>query len=347
MKNRDLVLAIVFLAVLTIPLVESTGGVPHEAWIRSAGAQLDSSTPRNVVIFYDDYPTRKDPKYQVTRTTARPLVAHLDRNGKPTDWMFDSFIFFSIYLYFDRNPDQEYITSWIQYLFTGGHQISNLDATVAELKAKLHQENYKMKVFLSVPVAIDAVETTAIVKNVDEMLEEWNAIKPKNLRLIGFYWGFTEGLDMGAGRLLDGNIIKAVADYVHSRGLKLLMIPFVNPLGGVDGLHSLGIDYVTIQPNFAWDPNNDLRYFEYAAEKVSSGYADGVEFELSYWVKSYGGDWRRNLNTYIEQGYLHNWNQNLLNTYYHGSDISSMGTSFDSDRRAAYEMIYQFILSKR
>jgi len=39
---------------------------------------------------------------------------------------------------------------------------------------------------------------------------------------------------MGAGRLLDENIIKAAADYVHSRGLKLLMIPFVNPLGGVD-----------------------------------------------------------------------------------------------------------------
>jgi len=317
------------LAILVISFLGTT--------VPSSSAQLNSPTIRNIILFYDDYPTRNDPHYQVTREIARPLIAHLDTNGKPIDWTFDSFIFYSYWLYFQSNPTQTYINSWIDHLFAG-NQVANLDATVAETKIALGQPSYRMNVFLSVPVAINATDTAAVLRNVDEMLARWSILQPTHLNLVGFYWGFTEDLSYGG---IDG-VIKDVASYLHSKGLKIIMIPY-RGAAGTNRLHDLGVDYVTIQPNFAWSSSNDLSRFDDAAYQVSSGYADGVEFELSFWVKSYNGNWTSNLNTYLEQGYTRGWNRNAINTYYHGSDISSMGRASESDYRSAYEAIYGFI----
>jgi len=322
--------------------------MPMQAIVLAATspAQQSSLVPKNVVLFYDDYPTRKDPDFQVTREIVRPLVAHLDRSGRATDWMFDSFIFYSVYLYYDRGPSQTYISSWIRYLFRAGKQASNLDAIVGELKSELQQETFQLNVFLSVAVPIEAVEADRIIKNVDKMLDEWNSLNPRHLRLIGFYWGFTEGLRMGDSRELDRAVPRAVADHLHARSLKLLLIPSMSQARRYVGeFHSLGFDYVTVQPNFATKSDGDLSRFELADQMVTSGNADGVEFETPLDVKWPGGDMLSNVNTYFAYAQLYGWNENLMNTYYHGSAISSMWRNSNESYRAAYETIYQFILT--
>jgi hypothetical protein len=307
-------------------------------------AEPSPSSPRNVILFYDNYSSSTS---LITREIARPLVAHLDQEGKPTDWMFDSFIFYSSMLYYTHYPTQSYIDSWIKYLFDGG-QIANLDGTVAEVKIALGQPDYRMNVFLTVPVVLNATETSGIFANVDTMLSRWNTLNPRHLNLVGFYWGYTES--PGKNQLIVTpveNLISSVAIYLHSKNLKLLMIPYLDAIG-YDRLHSLGVDYVTTQPNYAWDTPDNPGVFATVNDRIVAGYSDGAEFELPRddgEVKSCGGDWRCNLEVYLKQGYTYLWNRNAINTYYHGSDISFMGRSANADDRTAYERIYEYIRS--
>jgi hypothetical protein len=302
-------------------------------------ADLGSSVHRNVIVFYDDYPIRGDPEFQITREIARPLVAHLDQDGKATDWMFDSFIFYNYWLYATNKPTQSYIDSWIKYIFDGG-QIANLDSTVAEVKASLGQPDYRMNVFLTVPVVFNATETSGIFVNVSKMLDRWNVLNPRNLNLVGLYWGYTEGLEVGVEQ-----IIPPVAEYLHSRNLKLVMLPY-RTATGYEKLHSLGVDYVATQPNYASSSRDDLSVFATVNDRIVAGYSDGAELELPRGaVECCGGDWRANLRTYLEQAYAYRWNRNTINVYYHGSDISFMGRNTNSDYRTAYEAIYEYVRS--
>jgi hypothetical protein len=309
-----------------------------------AYGQTDPLTPRDAVLFYDDYPTRGDPLFQVTQQIATPLVAHIDSRGKPTDWMFDSFIFGSMWLYITHNPSQAYDDAWIKYLFDGG-QISNLDITVGAVKSALNQPSYQMKVFIWIPVNSQNVTAASITSNLDKILTRWGQLKPANLRLVGFYWGFTEDFYGVDGVWYPEDVLPGVISYVHSKGLKMLMIPYLEAFG-FEGLLALGMDYVTMQPNYAWDKNQTLSDFTQVNNAMKAGYTNGAEFELSRDVRN-GETWQVNLNTYFSQAYYYGWQHNSINTYYHGSDISYYGRSTSADCRNAYEMIYKFILSTK
>jgi hypothetical protein len=303
-------------------------------------ADLGSSVPGNVILFYDDYPTA-DPEFQITREIARPLVAHVNQDGTATDWMFDSLIFYSSTLYVAHHPTQSYIDSWINYIFDGG-QIASLDGAVAEVKASLGQPDYRMNVVFAVPVVFNTTDTSGIFANIEKMLDRWNALNPVNLRLVAFYWGYTEDLEAGAEQT-----IPPVAAYLHSNNLKLVMVPY-RTAAGYEKLHGLGVDYVATQPNYAQSSRDDLSVFATVNDRIVAGYSDGAELELPVeTVECCGGDWRANLQTYLEQAYTYGWNRNTINVYFHGSDISFMGRDSGSDYRTAYEAIYGYIRSSR
>jgi len=310
-------------------------------------SQPTARTPaiRNAVLFYDDYPTSGDPESQVTPAIARPLVAHLDQRAAPTDWMFDSFIFYNYWLYHTNKPTQSYIDTWIDYLFDGA-QVANLDATVGEAKASLNQPAYEMNIFLTIPVPFDSVNASAILNNLDKLLDRWTAYGPHNLRLAGFYWGFTESLGDLPGL---ESIVPIIAEYVHSKGYKLLMIPYRNA-GQVEKLHALGFDYVTMQPNYMQDPSSDRSDFAMVNNAIISGFVDGAELELSMTkseVLCCNRDWKVNIATYLQSALQYGWNRAVLQTYYYGSDISKMARSSDPTYRAEYENIYQYIVHTR
>jgi len=324
--------------------------------VPSSAAQSSYANPKNVILFYDDYPTRGDPNFQITREIATPLVAHLDKTGMPTGWMFDSFIFFSIYLYSDRKPTHAYIDAWISFLFDG-NQISNLDSTVAECKASLNEPDYQVNVLLAVPAELKSdnyhlnetytVDENDILNNLNTLLNRWNALNPRNLRLTGFYWGFTENPTEVVGY---GTTIPKIADFIHSKGLKLMLIPFLKTYS-FDFIHGLGFDLSTMQPNYAWFANPSLDMFAKVNSAISSHYADGAEFEIPVppleSTTCCGGNWSINQQTYLDQAYSFGWNRNTVNSYYHGSTISFMGRASDPRIRQGYDKIYQFIKSTK
>ena len=124
------------------------------------------------------------------------------------------------------------------------------------------------------------------------------------------------------------------------------MIPYQWP-GEYNQLHTLGFDYVTLQPNYAFHPNNDLGLFAKTNDAITAGYVDGTEMELSFWVTCCSGNWLTNLQTYFQQANQYGWYSKQPTVYYHGSDISTMGGSSNSDYRAAYDTIHQYIVSTR
>jgi hypothetical protein len=301
--------------------------------------------PRNAVLFYDDYPTRGSPEFQITSEIARPLVVHVDQSGNPTGWMFDSIIVYSLYLYQDYNPSKAYVDSWIKYLFDGG-QLANLDATVRDAKLALSQPDYQVNVFLTIPVSVP-ISLSQVLANTDSLLARWSAANLPNLRLVGLYWGFTENVEDIPDRDLadQQNFVRLVANHVHSRGLKLLMIPYANAPS--DYLHGLGFDFVTMQPNYAFRSSNDISIFGYINQGIVAGNLDGFEFELPLAgdssLKCCGEDWQVNLRTYLDQARMYNW-QTKIATYYAGNFVSQMARSSNPDDRTGYEGVYDYIL---
>jgi len=306
----------------------------------NVAAQVTSPRLKNVILFYDDYPFSGNPNSQITKEIARPLVAYVTADGKVVDWMFDTFIFYTDRLHNDMKPTQKFIDAWIKYLFDS-RQIALLDTTVGDAKTALGRPDYQLKILLTVPVVFNDMSATSIQRNIDTLLRRWRAAAPANLKLVGFYWGFTESLWLkGVDKA-----ISSTASYLHSKGFKLLMIPYLNAVGA-EKLHSLGVDYVTMQPNYAWDEKSDLNAFKTTNSYISAGLSDGVEFELPTEVDSLlkccGRDWRVNLNTYFDQANTYNWKTRLA-TYYYGGAVYLMGTRTSSDYRTAYETIYHYI----
>jgi hypothetical protein len=299
--------------------------------------------PKNVILFYDDYPIRGDPNFQITQAIARPLVVYLDSSGNPKDWMFDTIILYNLWLNFEYNPTTDVINQWTNYIFRQG-QIANLDLTVAEAKEALKRPSYSMNVVLTVPVAYDAINEVSIEKNVDNLISGWNKLSPTNLNLMGFYWGFTENLDDYSYYRDLHNIVPNVAAYIHAKNMKLFMIP--NPQHHLDRLGSAGIDFLTLQPNYHIDANSDLTDFATVDQAIKSGYVYGVHFEIPFSdnpILCCSTSWQTNLQTYFNQAYAYGWYTNRVTTYYHGAVISQLGRINNADYRAAYDTIYQYI----
>jgi hypothetical protein len=306
-------------------------------------ATQDASVPRNVVLFYDDYQLRGDPAFQITKEIARPLVGYIDTSGKPVNWMFDTIILYNLWLYFEFKPTTTVISQWSKFLFSQ-RQLSNLDAAVGEAKAALNRPSYRMNVVITIPVAYDAINEAAITKNVKGLMDQWNKLNPKNLRLIGFYWGFTENLDDYSYVTGLTSLVPKIASYIHSKNMKLFMIPYQQR--HLADLRSAGFDYLTLQPNYHIDPNSDLSRFSAVDQAIKAGYVSGVHFEIPFSdnpILCCQKDWRTNLQTYFQEANSFAWYKDIVATYYHGSVISQMGRSSSADDRAAYNTIYQYI----
>jgi hypothetical protein len=337
-RSRLLLVVIVLLFVVVVqelPAVSAAALYPRRRTIVSG--------PKNVILFYDDYPIRRDPNFQITQAIAKPLVAYLDSSGNPQNWMFDTIILYNLWLYFEYNPTTSVIDQWIKYLFQQG-QIANLDSTVAWAKTALNSPSYSMNVVLTLPVAYNAINEAAIDANVDRLLNQWTSLAPSNLQLIGFYWGFTENLDDYSYVHDMFTLVPQVAAYVHSKNMKLFMIPY--PQRHISSLSSAGLDFITEQVNYHIDPAGDITRFATVDQSIKSGYVQGVHFEIPFSdnpILCCGTSWQTNLQTYFNQAYAYGWYADSLTTYYHGAVISQMGRINNADYRTAYDTIYQYI----
>ena len=350
-SNLSVVVVAVF--VVVVVLVSLMVSVPY-----FSGVSL-SPLPRNVVLFYDDYPQKGDPTHQINAATVGPLIAYVDLSSKPSAFMFDGIIIYNVYLFWSNWPTQQTVSSYMSYMFNGS-QVANLDNEVGLIKQQLGADpNYKMFVYLTVPVIYPNgtayvnhygkyVNVANMKQNIDVLVASWNKLSPKNLNLVGFYWGFTEAPWDSVDTLISGS----AAPYVHSKGLKLLMIPYRSTSNLVNWpvLHSLGVDLVSGQPNFHLDTASNETDFSVVNVQLQAGNIDGVHLETPLAgnpVTCCGGNATSNAQIYYRYAFQYQWYRNRMNTYYQGSAFSTMATSADPHLRGIYDLIYSFIQATR
>ncbi|MEJ5170609.1 MAG: DUF4855 domain-containing protein [Fimbriimonadales bacterium] len=291
------------------------------------------------------------------------------RDGKPSRWMFDAFLFLIRNLPSGaitevdptRRSDWEYhLDQWFQE----GRDLRALDGAIEEAAAVLGAPPAKRQIILSVPYPHPEVrdfgdvdgdgrsEDLATAEDrravlewyVGEAIRRFTGARFRHLRLWGFYW-MREDLH-GA----DGQRLRDMADVVHRHGLRVLWIPYHNAPGWT-AWRDVGIDVCIRQPNYAfWEGRHEgsvraNRLSATADEARAAG--AGIEIEAGEVVSS--PDDRRAFLQYLALGApdRSGYQQGAM-AYYLGTDVVERSArSPDPEVRAVYASLASFVAGER
>lgn len=299
-----------------------------------------------------------------------PYVAYLDKTegGRPKDWFYDGWLF----LMFGGAPsggayyngtavkaDWEY---YLDLLFSPHQNLSALNRCIEEIGVGLGDPGHVCPVIIMIPYldratknfgdvdgdgidenpANDADRLKAFRWLIDQVLARWQPQAYPHLRLWGFYW-MMEGVDAR-----DETVVKAVADYVHAKGLGFHWIPWFEA-PGFDKWAELGFDFVVMQPNFAFMrrlegallPDED-RLSRCATHCRALGL--GVEMEIDGGVESDLGK-QLNLQLYLNHGVdeLDGYMKGAARAWYQGQDsIAKLYYSNRPEANRLYDDLYRF-----
>jgi hypothetical protein len=291
-----------------------------------------------------------------------PYVAYVNATtGKPTDWMFDSYLFLALsgastQNRYDVGPC--YKDDWVSYLdsiFYPARQLHKLDEVVDSVKTTLNQPGYKVKMSVMIPKPVSSVtnfgdvdgdgisENLSTVANrvkvcqwyINDFYSRWTAANFQNIELTSLYW-----LDEYLGS--ETTVVKQVATAVHNKGLKFEWIPYYS--SDYYRWSSAGFDFTELQPNYAWLSQSDPSRFASNASRAKS-YTMGIELEMDYRPLTDG----MNLRAYLDngtnsmQGYMYNC---LIGCYQDVAAIKNFCYATTPYGRDAYDGIYQFLKEK-
>lgn len=299
----------------------------------------------------------------------RPYVAYLDkRTGKARDWFFDGWLFL---MYAGAPSKETYITGatnkadWLHFLdliWQSGGELHALNDCIAQVGRELSDPGKVYPVIIMIPypstqqgdfgdvngdgqsedLSRPQDRTAAVGWFVDEVLHRWQGSQFAHLKLWGFYW-MNEGISQA-----DEEIVRQTAEFVHRRGCKMHWIPW-HAAPGYDKWRELGLDFVVMQPNFAFvEPTGGLRLpnEDRLTDNANRARAIGlgVEMELN------GGETRRpesrwNLRQYLNHGVdeLDGYMKGAARAWY--QDYSFVRDLYESDSpecNELYDDIYRF-----
>jgi len=299
----------------------------------------------------------------------RPYVAHLDKHtGKAKDWFFDGWLFL---MYGGAPSKQAYIngatnkadwTFFLDLLYKPRFNLDALNKCIAQVGRDLGERDKVYPVIIMIPypstkqrnfgdvdgdgrsedLSAPADRRKVVQWFVDETLARRRRRSYPHLKLWGFYW-MNEGI--GAR---DERIVRETADYVHRRGVRMHWIPWY-AAPGYDRWRALGLDFVVMQPNFAFlQPKhglklpNDDRLSDNANRARAAGL--GVEMEMNgrettQWQS------RWNLQQYLNHGVdeLDGYMKGAARAWYQSYD--SVRKLYESDNpqcNRLYDDIYRF-----
>ncbi|MCD6351601.1 MAG: DUF4855 domain-containing protein, partial [Armatimonadetes bacterium] len=261
-----------------------------------------------------------------------PLVAHVDRQGRPLAWFFDGAVLLPSKVFVNATGRQATTRAewerWLGALFDDGGMVDSLEQAVAEAAKTLGPPGRPLKAILSLahpgPLQpadgkpfgdLDGDGKAEVLRTVEdqvsavrwlvrELLARWRQRQRPELELWGFYW-FPESLRRG-----DDQLVQAVAAQVHQLNYKLLWIPWFRAPGW-QRWRQVGFDLAIMQPNYAFMPAlagghlpDEARRSETAILARSHGL--GVEIETRYALDSRPYDralLRLYLNHALSDGY--------------------------------------------
>jgi hypothetical protein len=319
---------------------------------------------RHIVLIYNSDGHRKWQKDDF-----KPLLAHVDRAGKPLAPMFDTFLVLPLRLDnghawcpgFGSVPaNMEDIAAYRDgRLFGGDDQLRSLDRAAGEIAAALHAPAMRFRVILTLPYPdpiqrdfgkVDAGSPSLDFSRHADRLEQakwyirtararWKAAGYKNLDLIGWYWVHeqTDGDD--------GILLPEVAKQVHDDGGKFFWIPWFKA-PGAQRAKELGFDAAMHQPNYFFKSYQGpvTRLNEAAA--FAREHNLGMELELDDDIITLPAS-RQKYRDYMQVGRDEGYQKGALTAWYMGADVLvKAAASTDPEVRAMYDETWDFIAGK-
>ncbi len=292
-----------------------------------------------------------------------PYTAYVDEKGNVKDFFFDSYLFLPCVgagpsgarMHYDEHNPTKAI-DWIAYVedtFYKGTNVEALDRAYGRTKSELGDTESKAGVFFTILYphkkavdfgvlggkSLDLSKTEdrkyAVKWMIDEQIARFNDGGYNNLDLVGFYW-----LEEFIVEDADAEILTYASDYLHSKGLKFIWIPWYKA-NGYSNWESYGFDVACMQPNLMWIGYNDPNRVQNSVS-ISKRYGMGMEMEVDYRVDT--DDYFSRYLSYLEGG-LNSSMMNGVKMYYQDA---RRGVYYDacyseSERmRSVYDLTYKY-----
>lgn len=307
-----------------------------------------------------------------------PVITHVDEQGTPTDWMFDTVLFMAGGSERDAYPTKAEWDDLLDRLFAPGVNVAALNEATRRVTHALDEPGrYRVKVILPIPNpvpdaaspwgALDGeqldlnparVGEEASIRNrlrvvswyVDEALKRFQRDHRDRLELVGFYWMRETVIPQSP----DAELTRKVSDLLHGirrgtpRTLRFFWIPYFQA-PGFQSWKSYGFDASMLQPNFFFDANlppQDTRRLEQTSD-LARWSGQGVEIEGDRSMLTDPGAREKFLN-YLET-FRQTGADRALKAYYWGARdvILDVARSNDPEVRATYDAAYEFIRDSR
>ncbi|HJN17738.1 MAG TPA: DUF4855 domain-containing protein, partial [Armatimonadota bacterium] len=201
-----------------------------------------------------------------------PFVTHLSKRDRPTEWLFDAFLFCAQgsgpsteASYMNGPTNQADWQAMLEPWFSPEHGFPALQAAVDQAETRLGPIPKPLQIIITIPypsisqtdfgdvdgdgVSEDLTDaddfTEAISWYLDLATRRFDEADLPDLELWGFYWTW-EGI---AGA--DGANALLTSEIVHERGRRLLWIPWYRA-SGWESWRDFGFDVAIMQPNYAF-----------------------------------------------------------------------------------------------
>lgn len=322
---------------------------------------------QNMGLLYNGY--YPEGKGNWTKERVIPNISYVNKQGEPTDWLFDGVLYLGLTSDNGRGfgatdaAGKARKAEWEWYLnktFNDGGDMSALNDATVEAGAKLGQPDHKTKVVLMIPdpgeyqsdfgsidgenlnFNVDEVGSAASLDNrakavqwwVEEVQARWVAAGYSNLELVGMYWLEEQISTQATGP----EMIKRASDIVHAAGLKLFWIPHFLAYKAFMW-KDVGIDAVSLQPNYFFEKLDPSRLDD--AADMAKRY--GTSLELEFDDRMIGDAvFRERFIDYLNSGADTGLMQGYKAFYQGNNAVYNAAISTDPATRVLYDWLYQF-----
>jgi len=301
-----------------------------------------------------------------------PYLAYVDKDGKPQDLMFDSFLFLhnNSEMPSGASPHKgSTISDWkwtIEDLFNDGRNVMALEDAAGQIKTALNLgDDYKFKYAVTLyypykyndkgfPVAYDFgdVDGDGVAENTGKLEDrikiiEWyiDSIEKtivekdlKNIELVGYYWWHEalESNDKDTKALLN-----ATADAVHKVDKDFFWIPYYcSP--GYNQWADVGFDVACMQPNYVFKAETPYSNVVNCAE-ITKLLGMGFEMEVDGTCLSQPMFYKKYME-YLGSGATYGYMNDTIVMYYQALTIFRDAANSKSEMaRNVYDQTYHFI----